>query len=156
MDYREIFVNPEKGTVIVKMRLRDFQDKVFEVAAEKLLREFKHYRVSAPYWAGGTSLQTYLTDYFYDWIEKKNYGKDVITRAKCNFSKGEKFSEEIGIYIAKDRMDAKISSVAFEFLCNFLEDMNGFLRKVIEKAEGLGTFTLKTLAHIKELGESNE
>ena len=156
MDDRGIFINHEKGTVVIKMRWHDFEDKVFEVALEKLLREFRHHRVSAAYCAGGSVLRVYLADYFYGWIREKNYGENIITRAKCNFSKGDKFSEDIGFFIAQDRMDAKISAVEFEFLCDFFDDMNAFLVKVTKKAESLGTFTLKTLAHIKELGESDE
>ena len=146
----EVYINEEKGIVVAKLSKRDFEFEVGEVALKKVMAKVNNSSIN-PTKFGAKMLPSYVYSYYDDWISKKNINSTVVTRAKCNFEEGDKFVEEIGVYIATNRMDVKIAEMAFEFLCDFYEGFMAFLMDVIGAAEKLGEYSLKTIDHISYL-----
>ena len=146
----EIYVNEPLGVVVAKMSRADFFRAVFDTAMSKVLKKYKNTMIgNRDDWC--SSLADYLLGYFNKWVLKRNTEKNIVARARCNFKDGDVFDEKIGIYIACDRMDMKISRTAHDFLYDFINGMTSFMNDVIDNEENLFEFYMKTNHHVEDL-----
>lgn len=149
-DKYEVFVNEQLGVVVARLSQSDFMEAVFDSAAKKLLKKFKNSRIGVSCdWC--SSLSDYVYAYFMQWARKRNIGKNVVTRARCNFEDGDVFDEQIGTYIACDRMDMKIARTGIDFLHDFMDDFNDFLWEVDIESDKLEEFYENTAQHVENL-----
>lgn len=151
----EVHVNEQLGVVVARLPRSDFDYAVFKAAMGKLIRKYKNTTLgSGNDWC--SSLGDYVFSYFNNWMKKKNFEKNVVTRARCNFDDGDVFDERIGRFIACDRMDMKIAETACDFLCDFFNDMTEFLSDVKIQRVNLGGFSDRTFYHIENLAKSKD
>lgn len=146
----EIYVNEPLGVVVAKMSRADFFRAVFDTAMSKVLKKYKNTMIgnTTAWWS---SLTEYTLSYFSKWVSKRNTGKNIVARARCNFEDGDVFDEKIGTYIACDRMDMKIADTATDFLVDFTEGMSEFVRDLEKTAANIYEFCKKTNLHVEDL-----
>ena len=151
----QIYVDEERGVVVAKLSGGEFQKAVYSAAMGKLGNKFKMSKINTRMF-GTNPLNELIYFYFTKWVRERNIGNSVVTRAKCNFNRGEDFSEEIGTYIAVDRMDRKIADMAFKFLWDLEKEIEDIDFEILKELRKICKFIGKTEKHIQNLGYPEE
>lgn len=150
MNY-EHFVNEPLGVVVVKMARGDFAREVYNTSVAKLVRKYNTSEISNDVKWSSDSLETYVWSVYVKWVDKNITENSYTTRAKCNFEDGDTFDEQIGYYIAADRMDMKITDYAYRFLMEFTTIWSNFCADLYHHSEELLDYYDRTEANIMSL-----
>ena len=144
------FVNEPLGVVVVKMSREDFYEEVYNVSVAKLVRKYVNSRIGGDR-AWVDSIENYISSVYRNWARKNITENSYTTRAKCNFEDGDTFDEQIGYYIAADRMDMKITQYAYRFLVEFTGVWSDFCMDLFYHGKELLDYYDRTEANIMSL-----
>ena len=150
MNY-EHFVNEPLGVVVVKMNKRNFYEEVYNVSVAKLVRKYANSKIGGDSVCWIDGIENYIESVYRNWADKNITEKTYTTRAKCNYEDGDTFDEQIGYYIAADRMDMKITNYAYRFLMEFTTIWSNFCADLYRHSEELLDYYDRTEANIMSL-----
>lgn len=147
MNEYKFFVNEEKGIVVATIKRQELSRLVWSMSMRKVCRG-----------AFGSSDEFFtmgdvVLGLFYKWFNKRYKFSALSATARCNFEAGDVFDEEIGRYIAEDKLDVKVANIAREFCYYMCEQLYNFADVTRRKALSLSDFIVKTEDNLYELGD---
>lgn len=144
MNEYKFFVNEEKGIVVATIKKQELSRLVWSMSMRKVCR------------GAFDSSDEFFTDVvlelFYKWFNKRYKFSALSATARCNFEAGDVFDEEIGRYIAEDKLDVKVANIAREFCYYMSAQLYNFADVARRKAWSLSDFIVKTEDNLYELG----
>lgn len=147
MNEYKFFVNEEKGIVVATIKKDDLARLVWSMSMKKVCRGM----------FGGMGrfnpMAGTVHELFCIWFSKRYKFSALSATARCNFEAGDVFDEEIGRYIAEDKLDVKVANIAREFCYYMSAQLYNFADVARKKAWSLSDFIVKTEDNLCELGD---
>ena len=147
MNEYKFFVNEEKGIVVATIKRQELSRLVWSMSMKKVCRGI--FGSSDDFF----TMDDVVLGLFYKWFNKRYKFSALSATARCNFEAGDAFDEEIGRYIAEDKLDVKVANIAREFCYYMCEQLCIFADAARRKAWSLSDFIVKTEDNLYELGD---